>query len=45
MPGWPGEDYGYDYGNYLRIVNPTREDPERIEYQMIRDINDLPRIK
>ena len=37
--------YQYNYGDYLRIVNPTREDPERIEYRMIRDINNLPRIK
>ena len=29
----------------MRIVNPTWKNPERIEYRMTRDINNLPRVQ
>ena len=33
---------GVDYGDNLRIVNPRKGNPERIEYRMSRDVNNLP---
>ena len=41
IPEWDG----YDYGDELRIVNPTWKNPERIEYRITRDINNLPRVQ
>ena len=41
IPEWDG----VDYGNHLRIINPRKGNPERIEQRMTRDINNLPRVQ
>ena len=44
IPIMYGPEGGF-YGKELRIINPTKKSPERIEYRMNRSATNLPRVK